>query len=137
MADNSWVNSIGDKIFTIIKAKTFKIIKADFPKVRYTQNDENIEPVVAFPTILIQLPSNIPSFNDLEKDRIDDTVCTFLVRVTVNTQKSDALKIANQIMEAFISLNFDIVSAPITSSNGSVHIANARYRRKICYDDKI
>lgn len=137
MIDNSWVTSNENRIFSIIKAKTMAKLKVKYPKIKYTTNDENIEPVTVFPTVYIAEVSSIPTYNTLERDMVEEVLSTFTVRVTVNTQKTDATKIATEIMNNFVSLGFDVVASPITTSQANMFVANARYRRRICYDDTI
>lgn len=137
MADNTWYMDIEPKIFSIVKAKTIKNLQKNYPKIRYTTNDENVEPVTVFPTVYIHEISSIPVGNDLEADGVNGVNSTFEVRVTTNTQKTDAKKVMEEISSAFSSLKFTATSLPIYSVNDKMFIYNARFRRIIGANDTI
>lgn len=106
--DNSWVIDIEPKIYSIIKAKTEKVIKEKYPDVRFTMDDASTQKAT-YPTIYFGfLPSNEMG-QDLEGETINALYVGVDVRVTVSkTQDLSGLRWINtKILNAFKELRFD------------------------------
>lgn len=136
MPNSEWTDDIESIVYSRVKYSTMEL-KEKYPKIRYTTNNENVEPITIFPTVYIHEESSIPSYMVLERDFVEEVLSTFLVKITVNTEKTDAKYIGKKIKEAMIKLGFEPISNPIINPSSNMYISNARYRRRICYDDKL
>ena len=126
---NDWVLDNESRIFTIIYGMCIAPLRTLFPKVRFTTSDET--PVTQFPTVYIHELGNSELGRDTEQNVINVITTTFEVRVTVNTEKADAVTIMKYLLNAFKEFGFEGYALPATKTEDGMYISTARFRGKV------
>lgn len=132
-----WVLDNENKIYTIIKAKTYTQLKKSYPNIYYTTSDETITDENKFPTVYIHEMQGVERGQTLDGEEINAVLSTFEVRVTVNTKNTDAKAVMRKIIVAFKSLKFQSTMIPIMTTNANMYVMTARFQRLIGANDKI
>lgn len=132
-----WVLDIESKIFSKVRGRTMGKLIKEYPNIRFTTNGENVEPITQFPTVYIHEIDSTPIGNDLEAEGVNGVLSSFEVKVTVNTDKDDAVEVMRYIFNAMIELGYLPVGNPISSTSDKMYYSIGRFRRTIGYNDII
>lgn len=134
MADATWIIDRNDKIYSIIKGKTNKTIKALYPNVFYTNENAN-NSSATFPTIYIHSLGTIEQEETLEGDEIESATFSFEVSVKSNESAEVAKEVMGYILKAFKSLRFNLITANDVHQADTVYTLVYRFRREIASND--
>lgn len=105
--DNSWIFDMENRVYTIVKAKTYDKLKTKYPNIRFTTSDRNA--MTEFPTVYIhKLPGGSMGAT-MESGAEGDRV-RFQVDIYDEKSQSNATNVAKSVGNAFIELGFKIAS---------------------------
>lgn len=128
MADSTWFLDNESRIYTLIKSKTYDDLKKKYPKITFTTSSE-IQTEPKFPSVYIHELQPSERQQTLAGDYIGSVETTFEVRVTVNTQKTDCVKVLKPILQEFKNMRFNLVSVTPPTSQANMFYTVARFRR--------
>lgn len=134
MANLSWLLDMDAKVYSIIKAKAEKPIKKLHPNVFFTNSSAN-PTTTRFPTIYFKNIGTIETGETNEADTIECAVFTYEIQVKINTDVDDYKEVMLQIIEAFNSLKFRLVTMSDPIYGDDILTGVARFRREIGKDD--
>lgn len=107
MADNSWIFDMENRVYTIVKAKTYDKLKTKYPKIRFTTSDKNA--MTEFPTVHIHKLPGKAIGTTFESGAEGDKV-RFQVDIYDDKSQSNATYVAKAVGNAFIEIGFSIAS---------------------------
>lgn len=126
-----WVSSIESKISTYIKAKTINKLKTAYPNIEYSTTKMTYTSTSKFPSVYQHLLPCIELMRDLKGKDVNCVTATIQVRVT-SKSKTDAEKVAYEVLGVYKQLSFEVIAFPDTEINDAkLYEANMRFRRKL------
>lgn len=132
----NWVLNIESTVYSIVEAKAYPDIVAEFPDVYFTTLDDLGEKP-SFPTVYIHAMQNSENGADLEGLGTNGVLASFEAVVTVNTNQQDAKKVMSVVFDAFKSIRFGCQMMPIITRSNNLYVATARFRRMIGANDNL
>ncbi len=135
-SENQWLYDLETRIFSVIKARSLNNLKAKYPTIRITQDEETSTDAV-FPSVLIQSLDPIEKNADLEMRRINTVLYTTQITVVTNKSRSEAMSIAQTITEQYKKIMFEITTFPFVRKSGKLWTATLRARRSFDWNDRL
>lgn len=131
-----WTSIIESQIYANIVSEFSETIKAEYPSLKFTTQEEDLSEA-NLPMVYIHLLPMMEIGNDLENTEVNAVSATFQVDVNINTTKYDANIIANEVMRIFKKMAFSIEQFPFTIQQGTVIRSVLRANRAIGSGDTI
>lgn len=135
-----WVYETQNKVYTIIKHRTEKELKAKYPKLNFTKEEEATTVQNDFPTVFIKFLNSGELAQSLKGNNINAFTCAIQIEVTTN--KTQGLNVAEKVIwqtvESAKKSGFELFYSPepMKTGNDTKRIV-ARMRRVIGYRDVI
>ena len=142
MAQSDWVFSIEPKIYTIIKTRLEKSLKATYPNL-YITRQEKLNDDTSLPAIYIKMLDSPEMGADLDNTTVNALMATFEVHITIAKSGTDnglagMRKIASEVLNNFKKLRFNVIfRGEINRETSDTYSFISRYRRVIGADEEI
>lgn len=135
-----WVRERENDIFTLVRARTERVLKTKYPDLYFTQDDEQIVET-NLPTVYVHNLPGTEIGQTIDGQNINGMLFTFEISVTVSKKQGQAAasEVMWEVISQFKKLRFTLMMSPefISSSNASVQQIVARVRRPIGANDNI
>lgn len=135
-----WVRERENDIFTLVRARTERVLKTKYPDLYFTQDDEQIVET-NLPTVYVHNLPGTEIGQTIDGKNINGMLFTFEISVTVSKKQGQAAasEVMWEVISQFKKLRFTLMMSPefISSSNASVQQIVARVRRPIGANDNI
>lgn len=114
-----WIIKRQSEIYTTVKVRAERNLKATYPKIRFTQ-DDSAQLEAQFPTVYIHYLQGRELSRDLEGDTINAFMCDVQIDVTVSKAqgKTTAETVVGEVMEQFKKLRFSANGTPVPVPTG-------------------
>lgn len=131
-----WTEEIGRKIFTIVKYRSEKELKSEYPNILFTETDKPKSPQSSFPTVFVRELDTVGVGDTLEGT--EEVAIRFSREIKVMHDKSqnDARKVIYHVLGQFKKLGFNITYPSLTNST-TYYEYTARVNRVIGSGDVI
>ena len=135
-----WVRERENDIFTLVRARTERLLNTKYPDLYFTQDDEQIVET-NLPTVFVHNLPGVEIGQTIDGQNINGMLFTFEILVTVSKKQGQAAasEVMWEVISQFKKLRFTLTMSPefISSSNASVQQIVARVRRPIGANDNI
>lgn len=136
MEDNQWVFDLETTIFSIVKAKAMRKLKARYPNINITDSSKSTSKAT-FPTVYIHELPGVEYGADLGGRDINAVLETIQVDVTTNTNQRDAKIVMSGVAGVFKEMRFEVTAMPEFDGSGETYRSTARFRRVIGANDAL
>lgn len=128
------LNMLESIIFSRLKAQFSQKIKAKYPNLTFTTQEES-KGTPKFPNVYVYLMPGAEIGQTLQGNYFSGGTFTFQIRVTNNTGQTAVQEIANEIVRIMKKMRFSIVATPVYENNADTQWSVMRFRRPICDGD--
>lgn len=151
-----WVRYVHTKIYTAIQNRGEEKLKntrdstgqKKFTSVNFTAVSRNLSNLTKeeeeeenkkkkFPTVYVQKLQGRSVGKTLEDAQVNGIVSTYQIKVTTNTNQTDAEIIADVMADIMVDMGFEMVGEPIPDNDKDTYINFSRWQRTIGYNDKL
>lgn len=135
-----WVRDREYDIYTLVKARTKRILGSKYKDLYFTQDDEQIVET-QLPTVFIHAMPGAELGRTIDGKSLNAMLFTFEIQVTVSKKQGQAVasEVIWEVVSQFKKLRFNITMSPefIRSNNAAMQTIVARVRRPIGAEDNI
>ena len=129
-----WTTDIEYKVLAKLKAEGNKILKTDFPNIKFT-NEDAASTNPTFPTVYLKRLPGGETGGDLEGTFVNGIVSGFQIEVSANTTDRDAQRVADVCCQIMKSMAYKMIGEPVSDNTPQIKRNIARYQRNIDYGD--
>ena len=128
------LNMLESNIFSRLKAEFSPKIKAKYPDLNFTTQEESkVKP--KFPNVYVYLMPGTEIGQTTEGDVFEGGLFTFQIRVTNNTGQTAVQEVMNEIVRMMKRMRFQMVATPVYENDSDTQWSVMRLRRAITKDD--
>jgi len=135
-----WASERRNEIYTLIKHRATKNLVSKYPKIYFTQNDEQIVET-NLPTVFIDGLPGTEIAKTLDGKTTNGFLFDYEINVTVGKEQGQvaAEEVIWEVCSQFKKMGFEYMLSPSfkRSNNAAVEVIVARMRRKLGASDRI
>lgn len=125
-----WTSEIQSRVFSRVKNKGTKALKASYPNIYFTTSDK-VQTNPKFPTIYLHEVGSVEQGQDLDNTSINAVLFTIQIDVTDNESQNRVNEVMGEIVSIMKSMRFSVVTMPEFQNTDSIYRSTARFRRMI------
>ena len=127
----NWAFDLEDKIYTIIKVKTEKKLKKNYPDIFYTKTDNPKDVITHFPTVYIHMLPGSEIGMTTEQGSIHGVRCSIQIEVTSKESQSTTQDILSHVADVLKSMGFNVTAFPEANNSKMYYRSIMRASRRI------
>lgn len=135
MAQNQWIVDLENKVFSLVKGKTYSKLKEKYPGILYTTTSMNYDAKSNFPCVYIHQLGNSETHSDLERSRVSTITAGYQIEVYSNVSQRDCMYIMAEITDCMKQLLFTVKLSPYVDNQAPTFRCIARFERILDWND--